>query len=69
MTNDTERNKYAMMVLEYQSNQYAIEGYETGVSNEDLTWLAINLLQYGPEGLSAKDTNYLAHLMGTAVQQ
>lgn len=68
-TNDETVNKInnAMMVLEYQMSQHQIKGFDTGISNEDLTRLAHALLQYGPTKLNKQQEDQLAHLHGVAL--
>lgn len=68
VTEKEEKIIYAMMVLEYQMNQFSIDSFDTGISNEDLTWLAHALLQHGPKGLDTKNAAYLAHLEGVGVE-
>jgi hypothetical protein len=68
-TTHQERNRYAMMVLEFWMNQQAIEGFTTGIDSHELVGLAHDLLQHGPEGLGDKESAYLAHLQGTGVEQ
>jgi hypothetical protein len=68
VTEHEDRILHAMMVLEYQMNQYAIDNFDTGISNEDLTDLAHALLQHGPKGLDSTNTAYLAHLHGVGVE-
>jgi hypothetical protein len=63
-TTPKERNRYAMMVLEFWMNQQAIEGFTTGIDSNELIYLTHDLLQHGPEGLGIKQKGYLDHLQG-----
>jgi hypothetical protein len=68
-TTHQERNRYAMMVLEFWMNQQAIKGFTTGIDSNELIYLAHDLLQNGSENLGDKEKGYLAHLEGTGITQ